>query len=460
MLPHTIMASTSPFKNDETLRFSAVGDEPVPGSGWIRSAPFALAVPSRLIPVACSFADQALAVGSTFLANVMLARTESKQQYGVFALSYSVFTFLSGLHNSAVLEPCTVYGSGRYQSRFSSYLRLMMRVNALVGLLLMSLVLLVYVALYWMAPQYLSGALLGLGVTVGTLLSGAFLRRAFYLQRQPEFAVRASLICFVTVACGLWVAARTQMLNGFSVFVILALGWVAAGLGLRQKLMLGDSEQPFLDLAPRYWWEHWNYSKWVFLTALVFQLTSQGYYWLAAGFVSFEQVAELRVMSMLIAPVDQAFIALSYLVVPALASRYASGRREEFLSLSMRYGLLILGTTGVFAFAVRLLGRALLHGLYAGKFDGVAPLLSLLAFSPVLMGVGNAASCALSAVEKPRLVFLAYVCSGVATIAGGIPLVIHFGLAGAVYGMLLSAATYSAALVSGFYQAIYRNTEK
>ncbi|MGA9814780.1 MAG: hypothetical protein WBQ64_18495, partial [Terriglobales bacterium] len=50
--------------------------------------------------VAYSIADQGFAVGGMFLANVALARVRSKEEYGAFALCYSVFTFLAGLHNA------------------------------------------------------------------------------------------------------------------------------------------------------------------------------------------------------------------------------------------------------------------------------------------------------------------------------------------------------------------------
>jgi O-antigen/teichoic acid export membrane protein len=428
--------------------------------GWLGSALGALPQASKLTQVGYSFADQALAVGGTFLANVMLARTQTKQEYGMFALSYSIFTFLAALHNSAILEPYTVYGSGRYRSRFSEYLRLMVRVNAFVGLLLSALVLLVCLVLYLAAPQYLSRALLGLGVTVGVLLSGTFLRRVFYLQRQPAFAAEASLVCFVTVACALWLAARAQLLNGFSVFVILALGWIAAGLGLGRKLALGHPAQSFLDSEPGYWGEHWKYSKWVLSTAFVFQLTAQGYYWIVAGFLSVKDVAGLRAMQMLVAPIDQVFVALCFLVVPALSARYASKRMGDFLSFTKRYGLAVVSMTALFALAVRLLGRPVMHWLYAGKFDDLVPILYVLAFLPLLMAIGNVMTSALVAAEMPKFVFYAYVCSGAATLLGGIPLVIHFGLRGAVYGMLLSGSVFSAALTLGFLFNILRGTNQ
>jgi len=459
-LPQPFMGNAPQLKRDETLRLPPVVSALRQANIWVRSAVAMLPEPSRLMPAVYSFADQALAVGGTFLANVMLARTQTKEEYGMFALSYSVLTFLAGLHNSAILEPYTIYGSGRYRNRFSEYLRLMLRVNALVGLLLMTMVLLVCLVLSWVAPQLVSRALLGLGVTVGILLSGIFMRRVFYLQRQPCFAAQASLISFVTVACGLWLAAKTQLFNSFSVFVILALGWIAAGGVLGRKLAVDKPQQSFLDLEPNYWREHWKYSKWVLSTAFVFQFTAQGYYWLVAGFLSLKQVAELRVLNILVAPIDQVFIALSFLVIPALAARYASNRMQQFLSFSKGYGWAVASTSALFAVAVRIGGSPVLHWLYAGKFDDLAPLLYTLSFLPLLMGIGNTINCALKAVEKPKLVFWAYACSGSATFLGGIPLVMRFGLWGAVYGMLLSGAAYTGALALMFFLVVYRHANR
>jgi O-antigen/teichoic acid export membrane protein len=461
IVQQTIMGNVPRLNTDDTLRVPpAVASGIERENGWLRSLVSTLPAASSLMPIGYSFADQALAVGANFLANVMLARTQTKEEYGMFALSYSIFTFLAGLHNSAILEPYTVYGSGRYRNRFSEYLRLMLRVNALVGLLLTVLVLLVCLVLHWVAPQLASPALLGLGVTVGVLLSGIFLRRAFYLQREPVFAAQASLICCVTVACALWFVAKAQLLNGFSVFVILALGWIAAGLSLGKKLALGDSGSSFQDAEPGYWSEHWKYSKWVLSTALVFQLTTQGYYWIVAGFVSVKDVAGLRVMQMLVAPIDQVFIALSFLVLPALAARYASNNIGSFLSFAKRYGLAVVSATAVFALFVRLMGKPVMHWLYAGKFDDLAPTLYILALLPLTMGIGNVMGNALNAAEKPKLVFCAYVCSGAATLLGGIPLVIHLGLRGAVFGLLLSAAAYTTALAVGFLFSFYKKAQE
>src|SRR5437660_9779472 len=113
------------------------------------------------------------------------------------------------------------------------------------------------------------------------------------------------------------------------------------------------------------------------------------------------------------------------------------------MSLWKRYAGAMVAITLLFALAVRLFGTAAMHVLYAGKFDGLAPLLFLLALVPLWTCIANTFSDAIRAAERPRLVFYAYVSSAIATFVVGLPLVIHLGLRGAVYGMSFSGATFA-----------------
>ncbi len=404
----------------------------------------------RLSKVALSMTDQALSVGGMFVVNVALARTQTKEQYGTFVLSYSVFTFLAGLHNSAILEPYTVYGSGRYRSRCSQYFGLMARSNALMGLLLSVVLLIGCAVLHWISPRLVSGALVGLGLTIGILLSGVFVRRTFYVQGKPLLAAATSLTFFVAVASGLWLTTRAHVLNGFSAFLIVAAAWVVAGACFSPKLPFGRTQEKFLDVEPLYWKDHWKYSRWVLVTAFVFQLTSQGYYWLVAVFLSVKDVAELRALYLIVGSADQILIALSYLVLPVLAAHFAAKRMDLLLSLWRRYAASIVGIMVLFALFLDIFGKSLVHLLYHGKFDDVAPLLVTFSLLPLLMGIGNTISDAMRAAEKPRYVFFAFLASGATTFLAGIPLVIHFGLRGAVYGLLLSGTAYTSALALAF----------
>ena len=421
-----------------------------------RIAGFARPRLRQLHQVAFSMADQALSVGGTFLVNLVLARTETREDYGLFALSYSVLIFLMGLNNAAILEPFTVYGAGRHRSRLAEYFQLMCWTSAALGLLLTAGLLASCLALHWIAPHLLPRAMVGLGLTISVLLAGTLLRRVFYLQRKAGLAAAASLIFFLTVGCGLWITSRAQVLGSLSVFLVLAAGWLAAGVSLAGKLPLGNNRPTFLDLQPNYWREHWTYARWVLATAFVFQLTTQGYYWLVAGLLSVKDVAELKAVSLMVAPADQIFIALNYLVLPLLAARYAARKIGPLLAAWRWYAIAIAVATLSFFLFVRTFGKPLTHLLYGGRYDDAAPLLTLLVLVPVVMGVGHTMNAALKAAESPKLVFWAYVSSGTITFVAGVPLVARFGLRGAAYGMLLSGASYTAVLTVGFVMTFRR----
>ncbi|MFZ0478214.1 MAG: hypothetical protein WAL71_03620 [Terriglobales bacterium] len=434
----------------------------------------ALRAPS-LRRFACGLTDQVLSVGGMFAVNIALARVRSKEEYGLFTLSYSLFTFLAGLHNAAILEAYTIYGSGRYHGRFAKYEAFVSKNNRwlLAGISVVFVA--IWESLRWLHPAFASPALLGMALACGVLLSAAFRRRTFYICRRPDLAARFSAAFFVSCMALLGVAIWANMLNGLSAFLISAAAWSLAFLvtpnpahedasenGEKHKdRENAESKAPpipqttdFLIEEPGYWSEHWKYSRWVFVTALVFQFTTQAYFWVVAAFLSVRDVAGLRAMYNLALPVDQIFAAISLLVLPQMALLFASGEIGKLRRMWGQCSLMFLAIGLAFAVTVALLNIRLIHAAYGSKFDDVAPLLRWYVIVPVVMGAGNAANAALKAVEKPQAVFFAYLASGMVTFVVGIPLVVHFGLRGAIYGMLVSAVGYTGTLLLSFTRFI------
>lgn len=450
------------FKQDPPPVRAATAEEFLLGSPAEReqvSSPFRL-IGTRLRQVGYGIFDQGFSVGGMFLANIALARTQTKEEYGIFALTYSVFTFLSGLHNAAILEAYTIYGSGRYHRHLASFSRLLWRSNAGLCFGLTLGVVAVWSALTQVAPRYASRTLLGLALACGVLLTSSFLRRTFYIRRRPELAARFSAVFFFFDLALLLMLLRANHLNGFWAFAMAALAWSAASAFVAREIPGKSAKEKFLEIEPRYWSEHWKYSRWVLVTALVFQFLTQGYYWLAAGLLSVKQAGELRALNNLILPLDQIFTALTLLILPALSLRFVSHRVDGLVPLWKRccFGWLLV--TGSFAVSLLLFGKPVMHTLYAGRFDDVASLLSSLALLPVVMGVGNTINAALKAMEKPQAVFYAYVASGIVTFLIGLPLILRFAVRGAVFGMLSSAAVYSVALGIAFFLCVRRERVK
>lgn len=410
---------------------------------------------ARVLQIGFSIADQGFSVGGMFLVNIALARTQTREGYGIFALSYSVFTFLVGLHNAAILEAYTIYGSGRYRERFPAYAWLLWRRNLWLTLGAAASVTFLWGMLAWTAPALASRTFLGLGLTCGVLLTASFVRRTFYVRNRPDLAARYSAVYFGLCAGLLWLTLRLGILSGFCAFAIAATAWSIAMLSVRRELPKRAAGAEFLEHEPGYWTEHWRYSGWVLVTAFVFQLTTQAYYWLAAGYASVKEVADLRAMYNLVTPVEQLLVAIAMLILPMMSRRYGERRMAGLLAVWKMYSLATLLATGGFAVVANFLGKPVMHVVYAGRFDDVAALLGTLELFPVVMGLGNTMNAALKSMERPRAVFYAYIASGGATFFIGIPLVIYLGLRGAVYGMLVSSGVYSLALGIAFLSAIH-----
>src|SRR5713226_7111153 len=337
-----------------------------------QAKPSAVAFPSgsfwwaRMRQIGYSVADQGFSVGGMFLVNIALARTRTKEEYGIFALSYSVYTFLAGLHNAAILEAYTIYGSGRYHQRFAAYAWLLWGSNLLLALGAAASLTVLWGALSWAAPAMASRTVLGLALSCGVLLTASFVRRTFYMRRRPDLAARFSVAYFGLCAGLLWMSLRLGILNGFYAFAITAVAWSAAAMFVTRELPEKAAGAGFLELEPGYWREHWKYSRWVLVTAFVFQLTTQAYYWLAAGYLSVKEVADLRAMYNLVTPVEQLFVAIAMLILPMMSYRYAERRMAGLLPLWKLYGAATVVVTGGFAMLVNIFGKPVMHVVYAG----------------------------------------------------------------------------------------------
>jgi hypothetical protein len=69
-----------------------------------------------------ALSDQGLFASSNFVLNVLLARWLTPEEYGGFALAFSVFLLLAMAHSALLVEPALIFGPGRYGTRQRWYL--------------------------------------------------------------------------------------------------------------------------------------------------------------------------------------------------------------------------------------------------------------------------------------------------------------------------------------------------
>lgn len=386
--------------------------------------------------------DQGLLSGSNFLLGVLLARWLPRDQYGAFALGFSIFLFLSGLHNAFFLEPMSVLGPESYSNCLTGYIKKLLSLHFVMAFLLSMLAAAAIPFLrLFAADQALTSTLWGVSVAVPLILFQWLCRRAAYLRLAPGLAAASSATyCFALIL--LLPAFKAQgWLSPFTGFLIPSLATFPAILTLLAFLPQGISSQsgPSNSEIVR---RHWRYGRWVVGGTTANWLSLNAYYIIVAALLPMQDLAAFRALRNFTSPCTQALVAINLLVLPWASSRFAkegiAGLQRRTRQLTWLFGAGALMYLG----AIWLLGSKVMSFLYAGRYNEFSPLL-LLSTAPLLFTASAMGSeVAVQVMQAPSEVFLAYSVSGALTVLTGIVFTHYWGLAGGLVGLLISAIAF------------------
>ncbi len=382
--------------------------------------------------------DQGLISGSNFLITIMLARWLVPEQYGAYALAFSIFLFASGFHSALLLEPMSVFGSSSYGKCLPAYLGKLLRLHFVLAFFLTGLVVAgIAVLHYFTADRALTSALWGVCIATPLILFFWLCRRAAYIKLAPGLAARgASAYCFVLI-CLLLLIKRVGWLSGFTAFLIQSLAATAAAILLLASLrsQLDSQSGPSSSAVVR---QHWRYGRWVVATQFVYWLSGNAYYVVVAAFLPMQDVAALRALQNFTLPFSQFLSAVSLLLLPWASARFAEEGRAGFQRRIRQITLLFVAVASAYYAVLWLFGGRIMAFLYAGRYTDFAYLLPLVAAPVVVLAASQGSAIAVQAMQAPAEIFLAYSVSGTLTILAGVALARYWGLAGALIGILTS----------------------
>jgi O-antigen/teichoic acid export membrane protein len=394
--------------------------------------------------VAFSILDQALVSGGHFGLSVLLARWVPPAEYGVFAVTFSLFLLLSGFHVALILEPMNVLGAVRPVEALGRYLGSLVHVHVLLTIPL-SMAVAVAALVLRSRNATLAGSLAGLAAALPFLLLHWLLRQACYLRTRPDLAARGSLVYVSTLAVCLGLVAHwpTVVSPLMGAFPSLAVASLAASAVLWRPLGMTLSGEAFPHrevLA-----SHWSYGRWIVAASLAHNAGNALYLPLVAALLGFASSGTLKALLNLGLPLQQVLTALSLLALPWVSRQAAARSRRAGVSLV----LVFVGTAvgyGAFlvAFGGRLLG--LLYG--AGSYSAFGGNVLLVALAGVAAAAAQALGLALRALGRPQVILWSKLAVAAFLLAGGTVLVEKSGLHGALLGIVLGHACETAVLAS------------
>jgi O-antigen/teichoic acid export membrane protein len=391
---------------------------------------------------ALAITDQAIFSGSGFLLSLLLARWLTPVQYGAYALSFAVFLFASSFHNALILEPMGVIGAASYGERLPAYIAKLLRMHSVVASALWALAIAGAGAVFLISKNAtLAAALCGAGFAIPCVLLSWLLRQSAYLDRRPALAVRGGSVYAVTLLGCVFLERYWGWLNPFSAFLAQAAAGALAGSYLIALLRPDFQPTPTVQMRTVLA-EHWQYGRWVIVTAFVYWLSAQGYYFIAAGELGIVDVANIRALQNFFLPFLQFLTSLTLLVMPWASSRFAAGEKEAFQKVIGTMSLLFTAGGILYLIAVSAFGSRLMVLIYGGKYAQSSALLPIVGLSVVFTAAAMGASIGVRAMQRPSEVFAGYASASVFTVLVGFWLTRHWGLRGAIIGMAASAACF------------------
>jgi O-antigen/teichoic acid export membrane protein len=383
--------------------------------------------------------DQGLISGSNFLIGILLARWLVPEQYGAYALAFSIFLFAAGFHNALLLEPMSVFGPASYGKCLPAYLGKLLGLHSALVLLLAALVGAGVAILHYSTLGLgLAAPLWGVCIATPTILFFWLCRRAAYVKLAPSLAAGGACAYCLAVISLLLAAKALGWLSGFAAFLIQAVAATAAGglLLVFLRPRLASQSGPSGSEVVR---QHWRYGRWAVGTQFVYWLSGNAYYVIVAAFVRMEDVAALRALQNFTLPFSQFLSALSLLVLPWASARFAEEGGQGLRRRIRQVTLLFVGVASAYVAVLWLLGGRIMAILYAGRYTDFAYLLPLVAAPVVVLAASQGSTIAVQAMQAPAEVFLAYSVSATLTILAGVALARYWGLTGALIGILTSS---------------------
>ncbi len=365
---------------------------------------------------------------------VLVARAESRESFGLFALAYSILLISNSFQMAFLLKPFTVFASQldeeKFRQRVGIYLVTQIVLSGALGLCVIA-------AGMWWLPAPAAGIFIALGFAIPWVHIRELLRRA-ELVRLSVGRVLAHDVFFVgMLAVGLLTLSGLDQLTAASAFALLC---VSALLTTSAVLV---QTHAFRSIPLSTVWKEvvraWGFARWSGPVTFLDAVESRAYPFMAAAVVGLSGPAVLEAARLMLSPTNVLMFPVLNLLLPLAAQLYGSGDRVRFRRVASQAVVCVGAGVGLYVTVVFWAATPIVTLIYGGRYEDGGPVVRLLCIYYLLACVSVIASVCLEGMKKPRAVFFAQVATAGVGLGVGWAALRAWGITGAVVGMIAGA---------------------
>lgn len=387
---------------------------------------------------AWALADQALISATNFLTMVLVARSVSPREFGLYSLTYTGLLFANSVQSALVIQPHASLGAPRSHEDYRTYTTdtawLQMGFALLTAGIILTAGIVMSLQGLWIAP-----AVIALTAAAPAWQLQEFVRRAMYVRSRVRSAFLNDLLSYGGQMALLVVLRADNALNPVSAIVSMAVTSTAAAIvGAWQihRQIQWTLKRPRLRTTLK---ENWTFGKWLLGSDLAYWTSGQIYPIFAAAFVSVAATGLMRAAQTILGPTNVLLNAIDPMFSPRAARLYVNGGLHNLRNLLARLQLLVAATMSGYCIAAAVFARQIFSIVYGPEYARHSWILSVVAIATLIASLRLPIRIGLKALHQTRAIFFSYLASSTFNLTIGILIVRSFGIVGLAIGLLLSS---------------------
>lgn len=374
--------------------------------------------------------DQGFVSFGNFMTQIILARSLSRYEYGIFALLFGVLLVLFTCHGSLITYPLSLTGAVADSKGLKNQTSDSLLLTVSLSFLLAPIVL----GTAWL----LKAGGLGWVAFLALLLwvSQETTRRALMAHLHHKKAVWGDGISYIGQAAFLWIFAHRGHLTLMAAFLTLA---ATSGIAALLQILQVGVVVPRADRVLRLARSYWARGRWALFTMLSDGGSRQVFPWALALLFGPQEAASFQAAMNVVGVSHPVLFGASNLIVPAASrANMEHGARSAFRT-SVAYGTLAMAIiVPYFIFLLLWPGPALsiLYGR-ASVYTSLTLGVRLAALAYLLGAIGALLVGYLFGIDRPKYAFGANLGAAVLVLIPAAILTVRYGVYGAISGFLI-----------------------